>query len=55
VKVPIHETVPIDANVPVKLDLPINIDVSETQLAELAKALAAGLRSFREVLAGLGG
>ena len=55
VTVPIHETIPIDANVPVKLDVPISVDVSGTQLAELAKALAAGLRSFQEVLAGLGG
>ena len=55
VTVPINETVPIDAKVPVKLDLPITIDVSQTQLAELAKALAAGLKSFQEVLAGLGG
>ena len=55
VTVPIHETIPIDANVPVKLDLPISVDVNETKLAELAKALAAGLRSFQEVLAGLGG
>jgi prefoldin subunit 5 len=55
VKVPIHETVPIDADVPVKLDIPISVDVNKTQLAELSKALAAGLRSFKEVLAGLGG
>ena len=55
VTVPIHETIPIDANVPVKLDVPISVDVSATQLAELSKALAAGLRSFQEVLTGLGG
>jgi MFS family permease len=55
ITVPINETIPIDANVPVKVDLPINIDVSKTQLAELSKALAAGLRSFQEVLEGLGG
>ena len=55
VTVPIHETIPIDANVPVKLDVPISIDVNKTQLAELAKALAAGLKSFQAVLAGLGG
>ncbi len=55
VTVPIHETIPIDANVPVKLDIPINVDVNQTQLAELSKALAAGLRSFQEILAGLGG
>lgn len=55
VTVPIHETVPVDANVPVKLDIPITVDVSETELAELSKALAAGLRSFQEILAGLGG
>ena len=55
VTVPIHETIPVDANVPVKLDVPISVDVSATQLAELSKALAAGLRSFQEVLTGLGG
>ncbi len=55
VTIPIHETIPINANVPVKLDLPISINVSDTQLAELSKALAAGLKSFQEVLAGLGG
>lgn len=55
VTVPIHETVPVDANVPVQLDIPITVDVSQTQLAELSKALAAGLRSFKDVLAGLGG
>lgn len=55
VTVPIHETIPIDANVPVKVDVPISVDVSQTQLAELSKALAAGLRSFQEILAGLGG
>ena len=53
--IPINETVPIDANVPVKLDLPISIDVSATQLAELTQSLAAGLKSFQEILAGLGG
>jgi MFS transporter, DHA2 family, triacylglyceride efflux pump len=55
VTVPIHETIPVDANVPVKLDVPISVDVSRTQLAELSKALAAGLKSFQEILAGLGG
>ena len=55
VTVPIDETIPVNADVPVKLDVPINVDVSNTQLAELAKALAAGLSSFKEVLAGLGG
>jgi hypothetical protein len=53
--IPINETVPIDANVPVKLDVPITVQVSDTELAELAEALAAGLRSFQEVLTGLGG
>lgn len=55
VTVPIHETIPIDATVPVKLEVPINVDVSQTQLAELSKALAAGLRSFQEIVAQLGG
>ncbi len=55
VTVPIHETIPLDATVPVKLDLPISLDVSQTQLAEFARVLAAGLKSFQEILAGLGG
>jgi hypothetical protein len=52
--IPINETIPVNANVPVKIDIPIRVAVSETELAELASALAAGLRSFQEVLAGLG-
>lgn len=55
ITVPINETVPVNANVPVKLDLPIRLDVSKTQLNELAQALAVGLRSFQDILAGLGG
>ncbi len=55
VTVPIHETIPLDATVPVKLDLPISLDVSQTQLAEFSRVLAAGLKSFQEILAGLGG
>jgi len=55
ITVPINETVPVNANVPVKLDLPIRLDVSRTQLNELAQALAVGLRSFQDILAGLGG
>jgi MFS family permease len=55
VTIPINETVPIAASVPVKLTVPINVNVSETELAELTKSLAAGLRSLKEILAGLGG
>lgn len=51
----VNQTVPISATVPVQLDIPIVIDVSETQLADLAESLAAGLRSLEGVLAGLGG
>jgi EmrB/QacA subfamily drug resistance transporter len=55
VTVPINETVPIDANVPVKLNVPIRVEVGDTELAELTKSLAAGLRSLQAILAGLGG
>jgi hypothetical protein len=55
VDIPINETVPIKAEVPVKVDVPIRVDVAETELANLTTSLAAGLDSFREVLAGLGG
>jgi hypothetical protein len=55
VTIPINETVPIDAKVPVKVNVPISVDVSETELAELTDALAAGLRSFQEILSGLAG
>ncbi|GJM37857.1 MAG: hypothetical protein DHS20C19_12240 [Acidimicrobiales bacterium] len=51
----VNQTVPVNATVPVQLDIPIAIDVSETQLADLAQSLAAGLRSLEGVLAGLGG
>jgi len=51
--IPVDETIPVEANVPVNLDVPIRVSVSDTELAELAKALAAGLRSFQDVLAGL--
>jgi EmrB/QacA subfamily drug resistance transporter len=53
--IPIDETVPIDANVPVNLTVPISVNVSDTQLAELTDALAAGLKSFQEILSGLSG
>ncbi len=55
VDIPINETVPINAEVPVQVDVPIRVDVAETELANLTTSLAAGLDSFREVLAGLGG
>ena len=55
IELPVNETIPVEANVPVKLDVPIRVDIAETELAELADALATGLKSFREVLAGLGG
>jgi MFS family permease len=53
--IPVDETIPVNASVPVKLDIPIRVAVSDTELAELTKALAAGLRSFQDVLAGLSG
>jgi hypothetical protein len=55
ITLPVNETIPVEANVPVKLDVPIRVDIAQTELAELADSLAAGLRSFREVLSGLGG
>lgn len=55
VKIPLDETIPINASVPVKVDVPIGVDVGDTQLADLAESLAAGLESFTEVLTGLGG
>lgn len=51
----VNERVPIQATVPVQLDVPIAIDVADTELANLAAALADGLRSLQEVLDGLGG
>ena len=54
-ELPVNETIPVEANVPVKLDVPIRVNVAETELAELADALATGLESFRDVLSGLGG
>jgi MFS family permease len=54
-ELPVNETIPVEADVPVQLDVPIEVNVAETELAELADALAAGLESFREVLSGLGG
>ncbi len=55
ITLPVNETIPVEANVPVKLDVPIRVNVADTELAELADALAAGLKSFREVLSGLAG
>jgi MFS family permease len=55
VDIPVNETIPVDAAVPVKLDVPISVDVAETELASLTDSLAAGLQSFRDVLAGFGG
>jgi hypothetical protein len=55
VDIPVNETIPVDAAVPVKLDVPISVDVAETELAALTDSLAAGLQSFRDVLAGFGG
>ena len=54
-KLPVNETIPVEANVPVQLDVPINVNIAETELAELADSLAAGLESFRDVFSGLGG
>ncbi len=55
VSIPINETIPVSAEVPVKLDVPITVNIAETQLADLASSLGAGLRTFRELLTGLGG
>ncbi|HEX4980431.1 MAG TPA: hypothetical protein VFV63_01985, partial [Ilumatobacteraceae bacterium] len=55
ITLPVNETIPVEANVPVQLDVPIRVDIADTELAELADALAAGLKSFRGVLSGLGG
>jgi len=55
ITLPVNETIPVEANVPVRLDVPIRVDIADTELAELADALAAGLKSFRDVLSGLGG
>ncbi len=55
ITLPVNETIPVETNVPVQLDVPIQVDIAETQLAELADSLAAGLKSFRDVFAGLGG
>ena len=54
-ELPVNETIPVEANVPVQLDVPIRVDIAETELAELADSLAAGLTSFRDVFSGLGG
>ena len=53
--IPIDESVPIDAEIPVKLNVPISVNVNETELAALTESLAAGLRSFQQILSGLAG
>lgn len=53
--IPVNETVPVNTTVPVKVDIPIAIDVADTELAELANSLAAGLRSLEGVIQGLSG
>jgi MFS family permease len=50
--IPIKETVPVAATVPVEVSVPVSIDVAETELANLATALAEGLRSFSQALGG---
>ena len=55
VSIPVNETIPVSAEVPVKLDVPIVIDVSETELADLATSLGAGLNTFQTLLAGFSG
>ncbi len=55
VSIPVNETIPIATNVPVQVAVPIAIDVAGTELAELAASLEAGLLSFKDVIAGLGG
>ncbi len=54
VDVPIDETVPVGADVPIQVDVPITVEVSKTELAELARSMAEGLRSLQEILADLG-
>ena len=55
VAIPIDESFPISTEFPVQLAVPIAIDVAGTELAELAASLEAGLKSFQDVIAGLGG
>jgi hypothetical protein len=55
VAIPVDESFPINAEFPVQVAVPIAIDVAGTELAELAASLEAGLLSFKEVVAGLGG
>lgn len=55
IDIPVNERVPVSTSVPVQLSVPIRVDVAETELATLASSLAEGLRSFRDVIAGLGG
>jgi MFS family permease len=53
VSIPVDESIPISTEVPVRVAVPIAIDVAETELAELAASLEAGLLSFQDVIAGL--
>jgi len=55
VSIPVDESIPISTQVPVQVSVPIAIDVAGTELAELAASLEAGLLSFQQVIAGLGG
>jgi MFS family permease len=54
VDIPVNETIPVETEVPVNLEVPIVIDISETELAQLAEALAEGLESFRQMASQLG-
>jgi MFS family permease len=53
VSIPVNESIPIATEVPVQVAVPIAIDVAETELAELAASLEAGLAGFQDVLANL--
>jgi MFS family permease len=55
VAIPVDESIPIRTDIPVQVAVPISIDVAGTELARLAESLEAGLISFKDVIAGLGG
>jgi hypothetical protein len=55
VAIPVDESIPIRTDIPVQVAVPISIDVAGTELAQLAESLEAGLISFKDVIAGLGG
>lgn len=52
VPIAINETIPIAAEIPVVLTVPISIDVADTELANFASALRAGLAALADALSG---